>query len=123
MDTVFLKGLRIESVIGVHAWERAIRQRLELDLELAVDTAAAAGSDRLEDAVDYAALADTLQREAAAADCQLLEALAARLAAAVFAGHGGRWLRLTLNKPGAVPAARGVGVTIERTAPEHAEGS
>lgn len=121
MDTVFLKGLRIESVIGVHAWERAIRQRLEADLELAVDTSAAAASDRLEDAIDYAALAATLERTAATADCQLLEALAARLAEAVFAEHGGHWLRLTLNKPGAVPAARGVGVSIERRAADNPE--
>lgn len=114
MDTVFLKGLRIESVIGVHAWERAIRQRLEVDLELAVDATPAAASDCLDDAVDYAALAETLSRTAAESDCRLLEALAERLAAAVLAASGGSWLRLTLSKPGAVPAARAVGVTIER---------
>jgi len=116
MDTVFLKGLRIESVIGVHAWERAIRQRLEVDLELAVDTAPAAASDRLEDAVDYAALAGILARTAAEADCRLLEALAERLAAAVLTASGGRWLRLTLRKPGAVPTAATAGISIEREA-------
>ena len=54
MDTVLIEGLNLRSVIGVHAWERAIRQRLQLDLALTVDTSAAGQSDAIEDAVDYA---------------------------------------------------------------------
>src|SRR5690606_30784501 len=42
MDIVFLRGLRVDTVIGVYGWERQIRQTLSLDLELGVDVAAAA---------------------------------------------------------------------------------
>ncbi|TQF00031.1 MAG: dihydroneopterin aldolase [Spiribacter salinus] len=118
MDTVFLQGLELRSVIGVHAWERAFAQRLKLDLRLAVDTRAAAASDDLADAVDYAGLAEQLTQTAAAADCQLIEALADRLAATVLSHAAIQSVDLTLHKPGALPAATDVGVAITRSQQE-----
>lgn len=118
MDTVFLQGLELRSVIGVHAWERAFAQRLKLDLRLTVDTRAAAASDALEDAVDYASLAERLAQTAETADCQLIEALADRLATAVLEDPAIQSVDLTLHKPGALPAATDVGIVITRSQQE-----
>jgi len=118
MDTVFLQGLELRSVIGVHAWERAFAQRLKLDVRLAVDTRAAAASDNLADAVDYAGLADQLKQTAEAADCQLIETLADCLAATVLRHPTIQSVELTLHKPGALPAATDVGVAITRAQQE-----
>lgn len=118
MDTVFLQGLELRAVIGVHDWERAFAQRLRVDLRLSVDTAPAARSDALEDAVDYARLAEALTRTAAESNDQLIETLADRLAMQALENPAVQRVQLTLHKPGAVPAAQGVGVTIERSQQE-----
>jgi len=114
MDIVFIRKLEAEAIIGVNRWERAVRQRLRLDLELGADTAAAAASDDLGDAVDYNAVADRVQALVAESSFQLVEALAEHVAARLQAEFGIPWLRITVHKVGAVPGTEAVGVVIER---------
>ena len=114
MDTVFLRDLRIDTVIGIYDWEREIRQTVVLDLEMGWDVARAAASDRIEDALDYKAVAKRLIGFVESASYQLVESLAEACARIVLEEFGVPWVRLTLNKQGAVSAARDVGVIIER---------
>lgn len=114
MDTVYIQGLAIDTVIGVYDWERQVRQTVVLDLEMAADVAIAAVSEQLADALDYHAIAERLQAFVGASDCLLIETLAERCAALVRNEFGVAWVKLRLAKPTAVPAAREVGVIIER---------
>ena len=113
-DTVFIRGLRVDAVIGVHAWERRLRQVLVFDLEMACSTAVPARSDAIADALDYSAVAQSVRALAQSSRCELLETLAETVAHALMSEFGVTWLRLRLEKPGAVPEAEGVGVMIER---------
>lgn len=114
MDIIFIAALPIETVIGVHSWERECRQTLQLDLELGTDIQAAAASDCLADTVDYQLLAQTVQDFAAAQQFQLVESLAERIAALLMQRFAIPWLRLTLHKLGVPDGARAAGVRIER---------
>ncbi len=114
MDIVFLRDLRIETVIGIYDWEREIRQTVVLDLEMAADVAKAAASDRIEDALDYKTVAKRLIAFVGESRFQLVETLAEQCARIVREEFGVPWVRLTLNKIGAVNGARDVGVIIER---------
>jgi len=114
MDLVYIRELRAETVIGVYDWERSIHQVVLLDLELAVDNRAAAASDALADALDYAALSARLLSFIEGSEFQLIETMAEQVAAIVLQEFGVPWLRLRLAKPGAVARARDVGVIIER---------
>lgn len=114
MDTLFIQELELRAIIGVHDWERTFAQRLRVDLLLGVASATAAETDDLQHAVDYSALAEQLKEAAAQSHCQLIEALAAQLAEVALAQVGVEWVRLTLHKPGALPAAKSVGIMIER---------
>lgn len=114
-DVVFIRGLRVEAVIGVHAWERAIRQVLVLDLEMQSDVRAAARHDRIADALDYEAVAGRVRALAQASSFQLVESLAECIATVLLKEFGIAWLRLRLAKPGAVDGAQDVGVLIERS--------
>jgi len=116
MDTVFIRELRLDTVIGVYPWEREVRQQLVLDLEMAWDNRAAAAGDDLERAVDYAAVAARVTHVVESSQLQLIETLAERIASVVREEFGVPWLRLRLCKPGAVSRARDVGVVIERGA-------
>ncbi len=114
MDIVFIRELRADTIIGVYDWERSIRQSVVLDLEMATDNRRAAGSDRIEDALDYAALSDRVLSFIEGSQFQLIETMAEQVAAIVIGEFGVTWLRLRLTKPGAVARARDVGVLIER---------
>lgn len=114
MDVVYIRGLRVATVIGVCPDERRRRQTVVLDLEMAAETRRAAATDGLGEALDYAAVSQRVRAFVAGTDCALIETLAEEVAALVMTEFSVPWLRLGLGKPGAVPEADGVGVVIER---------
>lgn len=114
MDIIYINDLRIDTVIGVFDWERRVRQRVILDLEMGADIRRAAASDRLEDTLNYKAVAKRLIDFVGHSEFQLVETLAERIAELVMQEFDVPWLRLRLNKQGAVRGARDVGVIIER---------
>ena len=99
MDHVFIEDLRIETTIGIYDWEKAIRQVVAIDLEMAFDNRVPAASDRI---------------FVGASRFELVETLAERCAEIVLREFGVGWLRLKLSKPGAVSDSKAVGVVIER---------
>ncbi|GIX29838.1 MAG: 7,8-dihydroneopterin aldolase [Porticoccaceae bacterium] len=114
MDLVYIRDLRIETVIGIFGWEREVRQTVSLDLEMAADIRAAAASDRIEDALDYKAVAKRIIAHVQESRCQLVERLAEEVARIVTEEFGVPWVRLRLSKPGALRGAADVGLVIER---------
>ena len=114
MDRVFVEGLRVETIIGIHPWEREVRQRLVVQLEVAVDVAAVAATDNIDLTIDYSALADRVRGFIRDGRYRLLETLAEETAAMIQQEFGVSWLRLKVGKPGAVITASEVGVQIER---------
>ena len=104
MDHVFIEDLRIETVIGIYDWERAIRQVVALDLQMAFDNRTPAATDRIEDTLNYKAVSKRLIAFVEASSFQLVETLAERCAEIVLNEFDVRWLRLKLSKPGAVRA-------------------
>jgi dihydroneopterin aldolase len=114
LDIVFLRGLRIDTVIGIYDWEKAIKQTVVFDIEMAADVARAAASDRIEDTLDYKAISKRLKQFVGEARFELVETLAERCATIIREEFGVPWVRLTLDKVGAVSDAQGVGVIIER---------
>jgi dihydroneopterin aldolase len=114
MDIVFVRGLEIQTVIGIYDWEREIRQPVILDLEMATNVALAAASDHIADTLDYKAISKRLIAFVEGSHFQLVESLAEACAAILREEFGVPWVRLSLNKRGALSAARDVGVVIER---------
>lgn len=114
MDIVYIRDLKVNTIIGIYDWEREIRQTVSLDLEMAADIRKAAGTDHIDEALNYKAVAKRLIAFIEQSDFQLVETLAERVAGIVRSEFGVPWLRLRLSKPGAVRGARDVGVVIER---------
>ena len=114
-DRIFLHGLTTECVIGFIDWERRVKQTVVLDIELPVDCRHASLSDEVTDTLDYKKVAKQVLAFVAASEFKLVETLAHRMALLLLAEFGIAWVRLTINKPGAIRGSRDVGVTIERT--------
>jgi len=118
-DTVTLKGLRHKGFHGVLPEERAAGQDFVVDAVLELDTAPAAADDDLALTVNYADLAARLTDVIAGPPVDLIETLAARLAAVCLSYDLVDAVTVTVHKPQA-PAGRPVDdvtVTIRRTRP------
>ena len=115
-DIVFIRDLRIDTIIGIYDWERRTRQTLILDLEMSADIAAAAATDDIADTLNYKSVAKRMIQFVGESDFQLVETLAERCVEIIREEYNVNWVRLTLNKKGAVRGASDVGVIIERGA-------
>jgi dihydroneopterin aldolase len=117
-DVMFLTGLLIHAHHGVMEHEARVGQRFILDIELALDLADAARSDKLADTVSYAAIAETATRAFTAQSHKLVEAAAGVVADAILANFSRvESVKVTVHKPHAPIAATfaDVGVTLVRT--------
>ena len=118
MDKLFLHELRVEAIIGFWEWERRVKQIVSIDLEVATDSRAAARVDSVEGALNYERLSQRVLEFVGSSEFKLVETLAHRVALLILEEFGVEWVRVSLNKPGAIRNSRDVGVVIERTRTE-----
>jgi 7,8-dihydroneopterin aldolase/epimerase/oxygenase len=114
MNTIFVHELRVETRIGVYAWEQHVAQPLIIDLELALPSTKAFASDDFADALDYAAVVKRVQAFAANHPHKLLERFAEALADLVRNEFGSPWVRVSVAKLAPVAGVKRLGVVIER---------
>jgi len=79
MDIIYLRNLKIETVIGIYDWEREIKQTVVLDLEMGTDIRKAAVTDRIEDTLDYKSVAKQVISFVETSEYQLVETLIEKL--------------------------------------------
>jgi dihydroneopterin aldolase len=120
VDKIFLRELKIETIIGFWEWERRVKQIVSIDLEIGTDARVAAASDAIAGTLNYEQLAKRLVDYVGGSKHQMVEALAAEIGRIVIQEFRAPWVRVSVAKPGAIPAARDVGVVIERTAADYA---
>lgn len=116
MDTIFLKDLRIETVVGIWDWERAVPQTVSIDLEMAADVAAAAARDHIDATLDYKAVTKRIISFVEESRFQLIETMAEGIAQILTGEFEVPWVRVTVHKPFAIRGSRDVGLSIERGA-------
>jgi dihydroneopterin aldolase len=114
MDIIFLKDIRVETIVGVWDWERRMPQTVSIDLELGADIRAAAETDSIESTLDYRAVAKRVSGFAAESRFQLIESMAEGIAQIVTGEFAVPWVKVTVHKPGAVRGSKDVGIIIER---------
>ena len=114
MDIVFIRELKVDTLVGIYDWERRLRQNVVLDIDMGTDIARAAKSDNIEDTLDYKAVAKRVTQFVHEAEFGLVETLADKVAELVMQEFKVPWVKVTLHKPGAVSGSKSVGVVIER---------
>lgn len=114
MDIVYIKGLKAETIIGIHDWEREERQTVILDIEMGCDTSRPAASDKIAYALDYAKVSERVLAMVDGSKYFLVETLAEKVALMLTRDFNVPWLRLKISKPAALEQADDVGVIIER---------
>lgn len=114
MDIIFLGGLEIETIIGIYDWERVIKQTVVLDIEMAFDIQKAAQTDDIQYTLDYKAVSKRVISFVEASQFLLVEKLISELADIIRNEFNTPWVKITLNKKGAIRGASDVGIIIER---------
>jgi dihydroneopterin aldolase len=114
LDTVFIRGLQVPTIVGVHDWERQVKQVLVFDVEMAADVPRAAREDNVDDALDYSAVCQMITRVVAEGRFKLVETVADRLADLLMSEYQPSWLRLEVQKPLPLSGGHVAGVAVER---------
>ena len=115
MNTIFIHDLRVQTKIGVYAWEAQLPQTVRIDVDLGMPDDAAFRSDDFADALDYAAIVKRVQAFAADHPHRLLERFAQAIADIAIDEFRAPWVRVRVAKLAALPGVREIGVVIERS--------
>jgi len=83
-DSIFLRELKVETIIGVWDWERKIRQTVSIDLETGANIRRAAKTDSIDDTLNYKAVSKRVQQFVADSEFQLVETMAEKIAEVVL---------------------------------------
>lgn len=113
-DRIYINDIAVEAIVGIWDWERQIPQTVLIDLEMSADIAAAAKTDSIDDTVNYKAVSQRIRALVIESRFKLVETMAETIASVVRDEFGVRWVRVKVNKPGALRGAKDVGVIIER---------
>ena len=122
MDLININELAVDCIIGINPSERTRTQQLIISAKLGVDLTCCAGTQNLNDTVNYADVCEELKALAINLKAGLLEVLADKMCNLIFYKHQKvRTIELTLLKPEAVQNAQGVGISIERIRSNYVE--
>lgn len=80
IDRVFARGMRLDASLGIDDWEHKTRQLIEVDVEVAADTAALIATGDLAQGVDFTTLVKVVRDTVASGHIDLAETLADRIA-------------------------------------------
>ena len=111
---IFIEEMKIETIIGVSDWERALPQILLIDLEMALPHATSATSDLIQDTIDYAMVSNRIKSIASDHTFKLLEPLAHLIIETLEKEFKSPWMKLKISKPQILPQVKAVGVVFEK---------
>jgi 7,8-dihydroneopterin aldolase/epimerase/oxygenase len=115
-DRVLIEGLTVFTTIGVYEWEKDIKQKLIIDLEMAWDNQPAGKSDDVSLCLDYFVVSQVITKLVETSNFDLIESVAEGVAEKVIQQFLVSWLKVKVSKPDAIANVQNVAVVIERTA-------
>ena len=113
-DIIYIKDLRVETIIGIFDWERKVKQEVSIDMEFPFDCKKAAATDSIDDTIDYKAICKGVIKFVEDSSFQLQESLAEGISALVKEDYNVESIKLRVSKPGALRGAKDVGLVIHR---------
>ena len=96
-DIIYIKDLRIKTIIGIFDWERKVKQEVSIDMEFPFDCKKAAKTDSIEDTTDYKAITKAVIKFVEESSFQLQETLAENIAELVKRDFGIKSIKLRVS--------------------------
>ena len=114
MDSILIRDLRVDVLIGIHKRERYLAQTVSIDLDIGIPGTTVFASDKVADTIDYAQVALKIKELAGTGHFRLVETFADRIAKLLIDDFKAPWVKVSAAKIGILPNAKFVGVCIER---------
>ena len=114
MDSILIRDLRVEVLIGIHKRERYVAQTVSIDLDIGLPGTTVFATDKVADTIDYEQVALRIKALASSGHFRLVETLADRIAKLITDDFKAPWVKVSVAKIGILPNAKFVGVSIER---------
>lgn len=114
MDSILVRDLRVEVLIGIHKRERYLAQTVSIDLDIGIPGTTVFATDKVADTIDYAQVALRIKELAGTGHFRLVETFADRIAKLLLDDFKAPWVKVSAAKIGILPNAKFVGVSIER---------
>jgi dihydroneopterin aldolase len=114
MDSILVRDLRIDVLIGIHKRERHIPQTVSIDLDIGLPGTTVFATDKVADTIDYEQVALAIKALAGTGHFRLVETFAERIARLLIDDFKAPWVKVSAAKIGILPNAKFVGVAIER---------
>ena len=114
MDSILVRDLRVEVLIGIHKRERHVAQVVSVALDIGLPGTTVFASDKVADTIDYEQVALGIKALAGSGHFRLVETFADRIAKLLIDDFKAPWVKVSAAKIGILPDARFVGVSIER---------
>ena len=114
MDSILVRDLRVEVLIGIYKRERYLAQTVSIDLDIGIPGTTVFASDKVADTIDYAQVALKIKELAGTGHFRLVETFADRIAKLLIEDFKAPWVKVSAAKIGILPNAKFVGVSIER---------
>jgi len=113
MATLFIKNLKLKAILGVHPWERQLKQSILINIQFQYDCSSAVNTDDLAHALDYDELTQSLETWVESSSFQLIETFAHALAEEIQKKTSYAFT-LTVEKLHALSQADSVGIIISK---------
>lgn len=112
MDYLHIKGLKVSTRIGVHAWEQRIEQLLIIDITISADFHAC--EDKLDNTLDYDELCQRITHFVESHSFKLIETVANKVADLIKNEFKVKQLTVEVSKPQAIKNANTISVLVNR---------
>lgn len=113
-DRVFIEGLTLTTTVGVYEWEKTIKQKLILDIEMAFNNQPAGLSDDVSLCLDYFEVSKAVTEFVTSTQFGLIERVAEEVAQLIMQKFSVSRIKIKVSKPSAIADAKNVAVMIER---------
>ncbi|MEW6717763.1 MAG: dihydroneopterin aldolase [Chloroflexota bacterium] len=115
MDKILIKDLLARGILGMYDQERQQPQDILINLTIFADLTQAAKNDNLDHSLNYHTLSQEILEHVERSARYTVEALAEDISRLCLHYPQVKKVIVRVEKPGAVPEARSVGVEIERS--------
>jgi dihydroneopterin aldolase len=114
MDIIFIAELKIETLIGIYEWEKAVPQTIELNLEIGLRGEHAAKSGKIVDTIDYSSVVARIEQLFRDEHFLLLEKAGEAIADTLLREFKAPWVKVSIAKLAPLRNVKKLGVVIER---------
>lgn len=114
MDILFIKGIVIKTYIGIYKWEKYIRQKLILDIQLSINNKKSSANDDIRNCINYQKVIDSIHFYFKKNKFNLLEKAAEETAKFLLKKFDSNWVKIKMIKSSLLLKNYKIGVIIKR---------